>query len=219
MTTLIKTLAIGIALLLPQATTPVPPATAQAKTATFHSDPLQFDYIYDSSLVTQAKAGDDAIKTEQNNSTGATKAAMSCLSLPLTAMNTADGLRMVLIMRMDTKCMGQTVKPESLSVIATSAFSESLHRLGAEPVLSTASSYLVGGNSAAVLSGSVDSKQAGSMVYGIASCALINGDVACWELLSTTCSSLPVMMSYPVAFKGQNPVALIPSKFAPACKS
>jgi hypothetical protein len=198
-----------------QTPAPVPPPTTAAST-TFHSNVLHFDYTYSSTLAAAPSAGDDAIKAEKDKSTGAEKSAINCITLPLTAIDTTAGLRMVLIMRMDGICRGKVTAPSDLGAVTVSAFTESLKRFGT-PQLGTPTDYQVAGHSASSLSGSVKSEKYAATFYGIATCLLQGSDVVCWELLTTDCAKLPELMSYPVKFEGHPAEALIPAKFAPPC--
>jgi|HubBroStandDraft_1064217.scaffolds.fasta_scaffold424437_1 hypothetical protein len=219
MTDLVSFLALLLAAALPQqtATSTTSPPPSSSSTTTYHSDVLHFDYAYNSSLVAAPSAGDDAIKAEKDKATGTQKTAIGCITLPLTAIDSSTGLRMVLIMRMDGVCLGATTPASGLGAVTSSALTESLARFGA-PQMGTTVDYQVAGHSASNLSGSVKSEKYGVTFYASASCLLLGSDVVCWELLASDCAQLPEMMNYPVSFDGKGAEPLIPAKLAPVCK-
>jgi hypothetical protein len=212
MTTLTASIALLLAVALPQST-----PTPGSPTATFHSDILHLDYTYDSSFAAMPAVADQALQSEKDKATGATKAAISCVSLPLTATDSSNGFRMIMIMRMDGACLGHLTTTSELGAVATSALTESLKRFG-DPLMGTSVDYQVAGHPAAVLSGSVKSEKYGATFYGSASCLIQGADTVCWELLASDCSKLPGLMANPIQFNGQPAQALIPERFAQSCK-
>jgi hypothetical protein len=212
MSPLTASIALLLAVALPQ-TTPTP----SSPTTTFHSDILHLDYTYGSSLIATPKAGDQAIQSEKDKSTGTEKAAIDCITLPLTAIDSSNGLRMILVMRMDGTCLGRLTTASGLGAITTSALTESLKRFG-DPQMGTSVDYQVAGHPAAVLSGSVKSDKYNASFYATASCLLQGADVVCWEFLASDCSKLPALLANPIQFNGQPAQALIPEKFAQTCK-
>ena len=197
--------------------TATPPAATAPSTTTFHSDTLHLDYTYNSAMI--AMPVDEmaaAVQTEKDKTSGALKATISCITVPLTAVDQEGGIRMVVMIRTDATCLGQSITSGQLPSIATSALTQSLARFGT-PQVGTADAYKVGGHDAAALAGSVKSEKYGITFYGVATCTIQGTDGVCWEMISNECSRLPAMMKSPVKFEGQPPDALIPEKFAPAC--
>ena len=192
-------------------------ATPSSPTTTFRSDALNLTYTYPSTFKPLPAAADNALQSEKDKATGAVaKAAVSCISLPLTATDSTSGFRMISIMRLDGTCLGRPTTPAELSTLATTTLTDSLKRFG-DPQLSTAASYQPADHPAAVLSGSVVSARYGTTFYGTATCLLQGQDAVCWEFLASKCSALPDLISYPIQFDGQSPQPLIPAKFAQAC--
>jgi hypothetical protein len=198
-----------------KASTPTP-ATPPA-TTNYHSDILRFDYTYSSSFTTETNAADEALKAEKDKSTGVMKAAIDCITLPLTATDSSNGFRMILIMRMDGACLGSTTPPSRLGAVTNSALTQSLKRFG-DPQMGAPADYQVIGHPASTLSGSVKSEKYGLIFYGTASCLLQGSDVVCWEFLASDCSQLPALMANPIQFEGQPKAALIPETFTPPCQ-
>jgi hypothetical protein len=192
-----------------------PPPPPPPSNITFHSDVLHLDYTYPKSFQTMATAADAAVKEERDKATGATKAAMGCITLPLIAADSASGIRMVLIMRMDGDCLGATIS--DLGAVATSGLTESLKRFG-DPQVGKPSDYKVAGRAASTIFGTVKSETYGATFYGATSCLTQGKDIVCWELLSSDCTQLPDLMNYPVRFDGETAEPVIPTSFAPACK-
>ena len=204
----------AIALLL---TTAIQTATPSSPTATFHSDILHLDYTYSSSLVADPSLGDQAIQSQKDTTTGLVKAATNCVSLPLTAIDSSNGFRMVVLLRVDGTCIGQPTAPSELAALATNTLTQSLQRFGT-PQMAASADYLLATHPAAVLSGSVKSEKYGTTFYGTASCTIQGKDAVCWEFLANDCSKLPELIAYPIKFDGESPQPLIPAKFAQPCK-
>ena len=210
MTPLTASLAILLAASFQQST-PTP------ATATFHSEPLHLDYTYGGSFTSMPAVADDALKTESGKATGAVKVAISCISLPLVATDPTNGLRMIMIMRVDGTCLGNPPTAADLGTLVTSSLTKSLERFG-DPQMGTSTSYEVAGHPAAALSGTVKSSQYGATFYGTASCLIQGKDAVCWEFLASDCSRLPDLIANPIKFDGQPAQPLIPAKFAQSCK-
>ena len=213
MTPLTTAIALLLAAAIPQST-----ATPSSPTTTFHSDALHLDYTYATSFTTMPAVADQALQSEKDKATGAVpKAAVSCISLPLTATDSSSGFRMISIMRLDGTCLGRPTTSAELAALATTSLTDSLKRFG-DPQVGAATYFQVANHSAAVLSGSVISQKYGTTFYGTATCLLQGGDAVCWEFLASKCSALPELMAYPIQFDGQPAQPLIPAKFAQACK-
>lgn len=212
MSPLTASIALLLATALPQTTPP-----AATTSTTYHSDVLHFDYTYSSSFTTVTSAADEALKTEKDKSTGVAKAAIDCITLPVTATDSSNGFRMILIMRMDGACLGTTTPASKLGAVTNSALTQSLTRFG-DPQMGKPADYKLSGHPASTLSGSVKSEKYGLTFYGTASCLLQGNDVVCWEFLASDCSQLPELMANPIQFEGQPKAALIPQTFAPPCQ-
>jgi len=193
-------------------------ATPGSPTATFHSDALHLDYIYSSAFKAMPAAADQALQSEKDKATGAVaKAAVTCISLPLTATDSTNGFRMISIMRLDGTCLGRPTSSSELAALTTSSLTQSLKRFG-DPQIGTAAYFQVADHAAAVLSGSVVSEKYGTTFYGTATCLIQGSDAVCWEFLASKCSALPELLAYPIHFDGQPAQPLIPSKFAQPCQ-
>jgi hypothetical protein len=213
MSPLTTTIALLLAVALPQST-----ATPGSPTATFHSDTLHLDYTYAASFTTMPTISDQALQSEKDKASGAVpKAEVSCISLPLTATDTTSGFRMISIMRLDGTCLGRPTTSAELGALTTSTLTQSLKRFG-DPQLSAAAYFHVADHAAAVLSGSVKSEKYGTTFYGTASCLIQGSDAVCWEFLASKCSALPELIAYPIQFDGQPAQPLIPAKFAQPCQ-
>jgi hypothetical protein len=201
----------------PRRSRPAIHPTPSSPTTTFHSDILHFDYTYDSSFAAMPDVASQSIQSEKDKATGAMKAAISCVTLPLVASDSSNGLRMIMILRMDGACLGTATSATDLGGITTSTLSHSLQRFG-DPQMGTVADYQVAGHAASNLSGTVKSEKFGATFYGTASCLLQGADFVCWEFLASDCSKLPDLMANPIQFSGQPAEALIPKSFAQTCK-
>jgi len=212
MSPLTTTLALLLAAARPQAT-----ATPSSPTATFHSDALHLDYTYSSLFKALPTVADQTLQSEKDKATGAVaKAAVTCISLPLTATDSTNGFRMISIMRLDGTCLGRPTTSGELAALATTSLTDSLKRFG-DPQVGAAAYFQVANHSAAVLSGSVRSEKYGTAFYGTVSCLIQGTDAVCWEFMASKCSALPELLAYPIQFEGQPAQPLIPAKFAQAC--
>jgi hypothetical protein len=156
-----------------------PPATT-----TYHSDSLHLDYNYPTSFTnTAAAVVDQAMEEEKDKAQGVIKAAIGCISVPVTALDVSKGFRMIFLMRMDGQCLGAETSPEALPGVTNSFLSGSLKKFG-EPTIGSPSNYEIAGHKAAVITGSVPSKQLGKPLYAAAVCVISAKDVACWQFLT-----------------------------------
>ena len=193
-------------------------ATPGSPSATFHSAARHLDYTYSSAFKPLPAVADQALQSEKDKATGAVpKAAVSCISLPLTATDASSGFRMISIMRLDGTCLGRPTTSAELAALATTSLTDSLKRFG-DPQTGTAAYFQLADHPAAVLSGSVVSGKYGTTFYGTATCLPQGADAVCWEFLASKCSALPELIAYPIQFDGQPAQPLIPAKFAQACK-
>ena len=197
-----------------------PPSQSQpdAATTTFHSDVLHFDYTYSKALIPMAPSETaDAIQAAKNEVTGVAKAAIDCVTDPLAATDSKGGVRVLVILRLNGTCLGAAPPASILGTTVTSTLSQSLSKFGT-PQMGASADYQVAGHSASAVSGTVKSDQLNVTFFGSASCLLHGSDVVCWEFIASDCARVPEMMKYPVAFEGKDPEAVIPAKFAQACK-
>jgi hypothetical protein len=192
------------------------PASAPA-TTTYIDHDLHFTYSYASSLVADPETAKAAIEAEKKDSTGVKRAAADCVSTPLMAMDTNEGLRMDILIRMDLTCLGEEIKTDELGPAVGSILKESLARFGT-PTLADPASYTLASSPAAAVSGSVASEKYGLTFYGSATCTLAGKNVLCWEFVSNDCAALAPMMAYPVTFDGKPATAVIPEKTILPCK-
>ena len=220
MLTLIRPLAFLLFAAPSQAPAPQTPAVkppAPSATTTFHSDILHLDYTYDSALIAAPDVSASSLQGVRNETSGKARQAVDCISMPLTAVNTTNGIRMLLIMRFDSACLASMKLSSNPTKAVTSSFAGSLGRFG-DPEVVQAEDYTVAGRSASATSGSVVSAKYGTTVYGAATCLMQGADIVCWEFISNDCSALPALMSAPVKFEDQPAEPLIPNRFAPTCK-
>jgi hypothetical protein len=212
MTPLTTTIALLLAAALPQST-----ATPSSPTTTFHSDALHLDYAYPTTFTAMPAVGDQTLQSEKDKASGAVaKAAVSCISLPLLAIDSSSGFRMISVMRLDGTCLGRPTTPTELGALATTSLTDSLKRFG-DPQLAATAYFHVADHAAAVVSGSVKSDKYGATFYGTVSCLIQGDDAVCWEFMASKCSALPDLMAYPIQFEGQPAQPLVPAKFAQAC--
>ena len=178
-------------------------------TATYHSDAMNLDFDYPSSFASQG--ADDSGK-----SAGAGK---SCVSTPVAAMDMRTGFNMIFLRRFDGACIGKQIAADRGSAAATS-LNDTLGQLG-KPDLSKGTDYEISGHSASSVSGAVKLKgvkPAGTVVYGVGSCAAVGKDLVCFVFLSSDCRTLAAISTSTVKFADAAAAPIIPSNVALGCK-
>ena len=192
-------------------------ATPAPATRTFHSADGHFDYTYPANLAVDDKIMTDALKGEKDKAEGdVKKAAIGCITTPLTAMDESNGFQMVVVIRLDGTCLGADLTGDTLPALITPMMTESLTRIGT-PTVGKSANYTVSGNSAIALSGTAAVKDSDTIVYGAVTCLSTGKDALCWEFLSDKCATVSSLAAYPIKFEGKEPEALIPATLLP-CK-
>jgi len=176
--------------------TATPPTTMK-----FHSDTLHLDYTYPTSFVQRDTSKD---------------ATHPCGTESISAVDTKDGFRMIMLQDEDGECLNKNLASNLASRVNALANSQ-LKRYGT-PVLPDVTAYMIGSHHAITTNGFIFDPIGGKTHYVAVSCQMIDKHAACWELLSTSCSALTEMESYPVTFAGELPKPLIPESLKPECK-
>jgi len=187
-----------------QAPAPVP--AAAKPTTTYHSDAMNFDFIYPSSFT--------APKGEADQKAGA-----GCVSVPVAVMDMRTGFNMIFVKRFDGGCLGKEATASGLGATVVAFLTDTLSQFG-KPTVNSDTGYEIASHSASVVTGSVKVLHArgDTIIYGAASCAISGKDVACFEFLSNDCPNVAVLAASGVKFTGGDVTPVIPAPLVDVCK-
>lgn len=188
------------------------------RTTTYHSDAMNFDFVYPASFAAP-KGGDDDSSKEQSGSNQGGPTKPGCISVPVAVMDMRTGFNMIFLKRYDENCLNKSIDAAGLGTVVTNALSDTLGQLG-KPVISSNTDYEIAGNSASTVSGSVVVPHARgkSVIYGAASCVRAGNNLACFQFISNDCPTLVALSASAVKFGNAASIPVIPSKLAPPCK-
>ncbi len=178
---------------------------------------MHFDFIYPSTFANANGLVNDALKKEQDKATGVAKAAMDCVSVPITAMDLTNGFNMIMLMQLDEACIGEETAAAELGAGTAAILSESLKQFG-KPTISASDDYDIDGHSASTVSATVEAKSLGGVIHAAASCVISGKNLACFEFFSSDCPNVAVLASSTIKFGDNAPAAVIPNRLMPACK-
>ena len=189
-------------------------ASAPARTTTYHSDAMNFDFAYPASF-----AGPKDKTKDQGKSSGAGKADPGCVSVPVAVMDMRTDFNMIFLKRYDLACLGKEMTASGLGTTVASVLTGTLQQFG-KPTLGSSTDYNLAGRNASTVSGSVKVPNASgkSVIYGAASCVISDKNIACFQFLSNDCPSLAALSASTVKFTDAPPAPIIPVKFMPACQ-
>lgn len=197
---------------------PAPASAPAGPTITYHSDSLNFDFIYPSSFASPKGATNDAPSKEQGKGSGAEKSDPGCVSVPVAVMDMSTGFNMIFLKRYDQACLGKEITATGLGTAAANVLAETLKQFG-KPDMSSSTDYDITGHSASTVFGSVKVPHAsGKSVIFAASCVISGKNIACFQFLSNDCPTLAVLSASTLKFKDDSAMPVIPAKLAPACK-
>lgn len=197
------------------------PAPAPARpTTTYHSDSMNFDFVYPSSFAARKGTSEDVPRKEQGKGSGAEKADAGCVSVPVAVMDMRTGFNMIFLKRYDQACLSKEITAAGLGTTAANVLTDTLEQLG-KPAISSSTDYGITGHSASAVFGSVKVPHASgkSVIYGAASCVISGKNIACFQFLSNDCPTLAVLSDSTVKFTDAAATPVIPAKLAPACKA
>jgi hypothetical protein len=188
------------------------------RTTRYHSEAMGLDFVYPSGFTNKATA-DSAPTKEQDKATYDKKAAGSCVTFPITAMDMREAFNMIFLKRSDTACLGIETTAADRGIAAVNFLTNLLRQFG-KPTVSSSTDYDIGGHMASTVSGSVkvQGDDAGTVIYGAASCLVAGRNVACFAFLSSDCQTLAVISASTVKFTDTDATPVIPAKLSPACK-
>lgn len=203
-------------------TAPAPPPAAAKPMVTFHGPAnLGFDYAYEASLEASDDLARQITQAAQDSSAGGTavqQAALKCVSTPLVAIEATTSFRMLMVVRLDSTCLGVPVEPAMLESLAQKELQQGIAALG-PPKLDTMATYQIAGHDARTISGSTYSDKMNSNIFSRVSCVLVGKDAVCWLFLSNDCADVNHMKGFPITFTGKPAEPLVPAAFTQSCSA
>ncbi len=209
-------LGLFVVSLAASAQTPAPPTSAPAPPAasgsltTYHSDPLKLTYSYPAAFKDATDMVGPAFQASiSHNDAGAKEDDLRCVTLPFSAMDSADGkISMVLLVRADAGCMKKTFTAAQLSQF-TKGEVTGLTASGAHAQFGEPANFTTAGHPAQLIRGTF-ALPTGQKMNAMVACVLVSPDVACWQFLASSDEALRTMSAFPVSFDGGQPAPLIP---------
>lgn len=201
----IVVLAIG-SLCTAQAPVPV------AETKTYHSDALNFDFMYPASFADSRTADHDPPDADSPDA--------SCISVAVELTDMRTGFNLISLKQFDESCLKKkSAPPTALGTAASSFLTDSLSRLG-KPVMNSNANYFLAGHNASTVSGMVKLSQAGDgqAIFGAVSCVSSDKGIVCFQFLSNDCPGLTALSASTVKFLGAAASPVIPIGIGTACK-
>ena len=135
--------------------------------------------------------------------------ATRCITLPFSAINTENGLAIVLLVRADAGCAKKNFTVSELPVF-TQGEVQGLQASGGHPQFSEPVSFTTGGHPAQMLRGSF-TLPTGQALRAMVTCVLLKPDIACFQFLGSSDENLRTMAAFPVSFEGAPAVPLLPA--------
>ena len=201
-----------------QTTTQTPAQTAPraaaapntTATTTYHNDTLHLSYTYPASYTDASALAGPALEAGITHDAAGNKDLTRCVSLPFSAMGSAHGLAVVLLVRADAGCMKKNFTPATLAEF-TRGEVQGLSASGAHTQFGEPVAFTTGGHSAELLQGTFAVPTGGTM-YATVACVLLKPDVACWQFIASSAENINTMSAFPVSLDGAAPTPLVPAE-------
>ncbi len=192
-------------------TTPKPAAAPNtAATTTYRNDTLHLSYTYPASYTDASALAGPALEAGISHDAAGNKDLTRCVSLPFSAMGSAHGLAVVLLVRADAGCMKKNFTPATLAEF-TRGEVQGLSASGAHTQFGEPVAFTTGGHPAELLQGTFAVPTGGTM-YATVACVLLKPDVACWQFIASSAENINTMSAFPVSLDGAAPTPLVPAE-------
>jgi hypothetical protein len=193
---------------------PISASTPARPTTTYHSDAMNFDFVYPSSFTGPKDTAEDQGKSSEAGKTGP-----GCVSVPVAVMDMRVSFNMIFLKRYDLACLGKEITAAGLGTAVANVLTDTLQGFG-KPTLSSSTDYDITGRSASTVSGSVKVPHAKgkSVIYAAASCVISGKNVACFQFLSNDCPNVAALSASTVKFTDSLAAPIIPAELVHACK-
>ena len=176
---------------------------------TYHSDVLHLSYSYPSIYKDASATVAPAFEASMNHAETGVPDALRCITLPFSAINTDNGLAILLLVRADAGCAKKTFTASELPVF-TQGEVQGLQASGGHPQFSEPVSFTTSGRPAQMLQGSF-TLPTGQAMRAMVTCVLLKPDIACFQFLGSSDENLRTMAAFPVSFDGGPAAALLPA--------
>lgn len=190
-----------------------PPAAATSAPAvamtTYRNDTLHLSYSYPASFTDASAMAGPALEASMSHEAGGGKDLSRCITLPFSAMSSAGGLSVVLLVRADAGCKKKSYTAAQLPEF-TRGEVQGLTASGARTQFGEPIAFTTGGRPAELLKGTF-SVPAGQTLQAMATCVLVKPDIVCWQFIASAEESLHTMSAFPVSFEGGTASPLVPA--------
>ena len=184
------------------------PAGAEGTTI-YRNDVLHLAYTYPASFLDASATVGPAFQASVGNAVGESADLTRCVTLPFSAMSSANGLSIVVLLRADAACTKKNYTPANLPEF-TRGEVQGLSASGARPHFGEPVSFTTGGHAAELLQGSF-TLPTGQSMRALVACVLLKPDIACFQFLGSTDENLHTMSAFPVSFNGGAAQPLVPA--------
>ena len=120
-----------------------PESVPEKPTTTYHSEAMGFDFVYPSGFINKAPV--ESASTKEQGVPDDKKAAGTCITFPVTAMDMRKAFNMIFLKRADTACLGTEITAAARGTAAVSFLNNLLRQFG-KPTVGAALDYDIGGH-------------------------------------------------------------------------
>ena len=175
----------------------------------YRNEALHLTYNYPATYLDASATVGPAFQASVSNAVGGDADLTRCVTLPFSAMSSASGLSIVLLMRADAACTKKTFTVANLPEF-TRGEVQGLSASGAKPQFGAPVSFATAGHAAQLLQGSFI-LPTGQSMRAMVACVLLKPDIACFQFLGSSDENLRTMSAFPVSFDGAPAQPLVPA--------
>jgi hypothetical protein len=193
--------------------TPIIPADASRlampDTVTYHDDARHFTFTYPGSFVDAQQRTTDILAKKTDDAQGREKTIIECMRTSLTGDELTDsGHSTILIFNVNAECQNLKISSSVLSDFAKGV-AKGVAKTAKKSTLSNPVMYSLAGHDAVLMRATLTTA-AGLDASIVDACAIVSGDILCWQFFSTSPERLSQMVNSQVAFNGQLAVPVVP---------
>lgn len=181
--------------------------------STYTNPDLHVTYSYPSAFADASATVRPAMEATLSNTPGASSDIAQCVTLPFAVKNNAEGLHLVLLVRIDASCSKKPLKASELGEL-TKGEVQGLSASGARTQFSDPVAFTTAGHPAEMIRGTF-TLPTGQPLHALVACVLLKPDAACWQFLASSDQALNEMSSYPASLDGAPAQPLIPANLLP----
>ena len=176
---------------------------------TYRNEGLHVSYSYPATYTDASAMAGPALEASMNHDEHGGKDLTRCVTLPFSAMSSANGLAVVLLVRADAGCLKKSFTVAQLPEF-TRGEVQGLSASGAKTQFGEPVAFTAGGHPAEFLQGTF-SLPTGGALNAMVACVLLKPDVACWQFIASSPENLRTMGAFPVSLDGGAAAPLIPA--------